>query len=72
MDKDGDQSLSHEEFRKFLRPEDEEELRRLEINSIIKEYDDNNDGKISNEEYLKMTGIFPNDEHLDYCYVFLF
>ncbi len=58
LDKDGDQSLSYEEFRKFLRPEDDEELRKIEITSIIKEYDDNNDGKVSNDEYLKMTGIF--------------
>jgi len=55
LDKDGDQLLSYEEFRNFLRPEDDEDLRRVEINSIIKEYDDNNDGKISADEYLKMT-----------------
>jgi len=58
LDKDGDQSLSYDEFRRFLRPEDDEELRKIEITSIIKEYDDNNDGKVSNDEYLKMTGIF--------------
>lgn len=58
LDKDGDQSLSYEEFRKFLRPEDEDDLRKIEINSIIKEYDEDNDGKVSSDEYLKMTGIF--------------
>jgi Ca2+-binding EF-hand superfamily protein len=56
LDKNGDQALSYDEFRKFLRPEDDDDLRKLEINSIIKEYDDNNDGKISADEYLKMTG----------------
>ncbi|CAF1303043.1 unnamed protein product [Adineta steineri] len=55
LDTDGDQSLSYEDFRRFLRPEDDENLRKLEINSIIKEYDENDDGKISNDEYLKMT-----------------
>ena len=57
LDKDGDQVLSHEEFQKFLRPEDDEGLRKIEINSIISEYDENNDGKISKDEYLKMTGM---------------
>jgi len=55
LDKDGDQSLSYDEFRKFLRPEDDDDLRRIEINSIIKEYDEDNDGKVSSDEYLKMT-----------------
>lgn len=55
LDKDGDRTLSHEEFRKFLRPEDDEGLRKIEIESIIKEYDENNDGRISKDEYLKMT-----------------
>jgi Ca2+-binding EF-hand superfamily protein len=55
LDKDGDQILSYDEFRRFLRPEDDEELRQIEINSIIKEYDENKDGKISNDEYSKMT-----------------
>ncbi len=58
LDQDGDQALSYDEFRKFLRPEDHDDLRQLEINSIIKEYDENNDGRVSNDEYLKMTGIF--------------
>ena len=57
LDKDGDQALSYADFRTFLRPEDDEELRKLEINSIISEYDDNADGKLSNDEYLKMTGV---------------
>jgi Ca2+-binding EF-hand superfamily protein len=56
LDKDGDQALSYDEFRKFLRPEDDENLRKLEITSIITEYDEDNDGKISALEYLKMTG----------------
>jgi len=55
LDKNGDQALSYDEFRKFLRPEDEDDLRKIEINSIIKEYDDDNDGKVSSDEYLKMT-----------------
>jgi len=55
LDKDGDQVLSYEEFRKFLRPEDDEELRKIEITSIIQEYDENKDEKISNDEYKKMT-----------------
>ncbi|UJR28512.1 hypothetical protein I4U23_009750 [Adineta vaga] len=55
LDEDGDQYLTYEQFQKFLRPENYEDLRKLEINSIIKEYDDDNDGKISNDEYLKMT-----------------
>ncbi|CAF0995526.1 unnamed protein product [Adineta ricciae] len=55
LDEDGDQYLTYEQFRKFLRPEDHEDLRKLEITSILTEYDDNNDGKISNDEYLKMT-----------------
>lgn len=59
MDKDDDQILSYDEFRRFLRPEDDDELRRIEIDSIIKEYDENDDKKISNDEYLKMTGTFP-------------
>jgi len=42
-------------FEKFLRPEDDDDLRRIEINSIIKEYDEDNDGKVSSHEYLKMT-----------------
>jgi len=58
LDKDGDQSLSYEEFRKFLRPEDQNDLRKIEINSIIKEYDEDNDGKVSSDEYLKMTGKY--------------
>jgi Ca2+-binding EF-hand superfamily protein len=58
LDQDGDRSLSYDEFRKFLRPEDDNDLRKIEINSIIKEYDDDNDGKVSPAEYLKMTGIF--------------
>jgi hypothetical protein len=57
LDTDGDQTLTYEQFRTFLRPEDDGELRRIEINTIITEYDDNKDGKISNDEYLKMTGI---------------
>lgn len=57
MDKDGDQSLSYEEFRTFLRPEDDDGLRKIEIDSMLNEYDENKDGKISNDEYLKMTGL---------------
>ena len=57
LDKDGDGALSHDEFRRFLRPEEDEELRRIEINSMLKEYDENQDGKISNEEYAKMSGM---------------
>ena len=60
LDVDGDQYLTYEQFRKFLRPEDHEDLRKLEITSILTEYDDNNDGKISNDEYLKMTGRIPH------------
>jgi Ca2+-binding EF-hand superfamily protein len=56
LDKSGDQSLSYEAFRKFLRPEDDAELRKIEISTIMKEYDEDNDGKISDAEYLKMTG----------------
>jgi Ca2+-binding EF-hand superfamily protein len=56
LDKDSDGFLSYDEFRKFLRPEDDAELRQIEIHSIIEEYDDNADGRISNDEYLKMTG----------------
>jgi len=55
LDKDGDQVLTYAEFRTFLRPEDDDELRKIEISSIIKEYDDDNDGKISDLEYLQMT-----------------
>ncbi|CAF1065392.1 unnamed protein product [Rotaria sordida] len=55
LDTDGDQSLSYDEFRRFLRPEDDEELGKIEINSMINEYDQDNDGKLSNPEYLKMT-----------------
>ncbi|CAF0826544.1 unnamed protein product [Didymodactylos carnosus] len=55
LDKDGDQSLTYDEYFKFTRPEDNEDLRRMEINSMIKEYDTDNDGRVSNEEYGKMT-----------------
>ncbi|CAF2516562.1 unnamed protein product [Rotaria sp. Silwood2] len=55
LDKDGDQSLSYDEFRQFLRPEDDKELSKLEIDSMINEYDENKDGKLSTAEYLKMT-----------------
>ncbi|CAF3433693.1 unnamed protein product [Rotaria sp. Silwood1] len=55
LDKDGDQSLSYDEFRQFLRPEDDKELTKIEINSMINEYDENKDGKLSNVEYLKLT-----------------
>lgn len=55
LDKDGDNSLTYDEFRQFLRPEDNDNLRRLEIDSVIKEYDEDKDGKISRSEYLKMT-----------------
>ena len=62
LDKDGDQALSYDEFRKFLRPEDDNDLRKIEITSIIKEYDEDNDGKISAVEYLKMTGTFNRNQ----------
>lgn len=55
LDKDGDNLLTYEELRQFLRPEDIEDLRRIEIDSIINEYDLDKDNKISRDEYLKMT-----------------
>jgi Ca2+-binding EF-hand superfamily protein len=56
LDKDNDQSLTYDEFRQFLLPEDDEKLREIDINSMINEYDADKDGKISNDEYAKMTG----------------
>ena len=61
LDKDGDNVLSYDEFRRFLRSEDDE-LHKIEIESMIKEYDEDNDGKISNDEYLKMSGILINNQ----------
>jgi len=55
LDKDGDNTLSYDEFFKFTRPEDNEDLRRVEITSMINEYDTDKDGRISKQEYGKMT-----------------
>lgn len=60
LDTDGDDSLTYDEFRRFLRPEDDEGLRKIEVNSILKEYDEDNDGKISQTEYIAMTGMLPD------------
>ena len=57
MDKNKDDALSYEEFRIFLHPEDNEDLRRIEINSVLKEYDTDGDRKLSADEYGTMTGI---------------
>lgn len=51
LDKNGDGSLTYEEFRKFLRPEDDDALLEIEVNSMVNEYDTDKDGKISNDEY---------------------
>ncbi|CAF1233737.1 unnamed protein product [Rotaria magnacalcarata] len=55
VDTDGDLALTYDEFRAFLRPEENEGLAKIEIDSTINEYDEDNDGKISNNEYRTMT-----------------
>lgn len=57
LDKNGDGSLTYEEFRKFLRPEDDDALLEIEVNSMVNEYDTDKDGKISNDEYRVLSGI---------------
>lgn len=79
LDKNKDNALSYDEFRIFLHPEDNDDLRRIEINSVLKEYDTNGDRKLSADEYGTMTeyetGKFEtlteevdtnNDGHVDF------
>lgn len=51
-DRDGDDSLTIEEFTSFLHPEESEYMRDVVVSETVEDIDKDNDGKISVEEYI--------------------
>ena len=51
-DKDGDDSLTKEEFGAFLHPEDTDYMRDIVVQETIEDIDKDKDGKISVQEYI--------------------
>ncbi|XP_057666172.1 calumenin [Diorhabda carinulata] len=51
-DKDGDDSLTKEEFASFLHPEEDQYMSDLIVVETLEDIDKNNDGKVSLEEYI--------------------
>lgn len=51
-DRDGDDSLTREEFTSFLHPEESEYMRDVVVSETVEDIDKDNDGKISVEEYI--------------------
>ncbi|KAL3266410.1 hypothetical protein HHI36_010586 [Cryptolaemus montrouzieri] len=51
-DKNGDDTLTREEFSKFLHPEEDEYMKDIVIQETMEDIDKDNDGKVSLKEYI--------------------